>query len=237
MEILALIPARGGSKTVPRKNIRAIAGKPLIHWSIEMALYCPLIQRCIVSTDDHEIADSAKLAGAELPFMRPEHLSQDQTHDLPVFQHAIEWLAKYENYQPDIVIWLRPTSPLRVQQDIESIIDLLIQSKVDSVRSVCEVEHHPYWMKKIENNRLRPLLAEHNEQQYYQRQMLPPVYRLNGAVEAIWTQTVETQRQLYGHSVGSYVMPAERSLEIDTALDFLLVEKLLEERRKQYAPS
>jgi CMP-N,N'-diacetyllegionaminic acid synthase len=226
---LGLIPARGGSKGVPRKNIRELAGKPLVAWTIETALGCARIDRLVVSTDDEDIAAVCRELGAEVPFLRPPELAEDATPDRPVYQHALDWLARNDGYRPDAVVWLRPTAPLRVAQDIEAVLDLLAASGCDSVRSVCPAEHHPLWMRTLEGDRLRPLLDGGEE--YHQRQLLPPVYRLNGAVDAVRHESASAGPELFGGDVRGYLMPADRSVDLDTTLDFVVAERLLEERR------
>jgi CMP-N-acetylneuraminic acid synthetase len=230
-EILAIIPARGGSKGVPRKNIREIAGKPLIAWTIETALSCDRLDRVIVSTEDEEIAKIANQYGAEIPFLRPLDIAQDDTPDLPVYQHALSWLNEHEKYCPDIIVWLRPTVPLRVAEDIEGAIGLLTETKADCVRTVCEAEHHPYWMKQLNGDRLLPFLKEIKVEKYYRRQLLPPVYRLNGAVDVTWRERVMENGLLYSGDVRGYVMPGERSIDLDNELDFLFADLLI--RRRQ----
>ena len=137
MEILAIIPARGGSKGVPRKNIRLVAGKPLIAYSIEHALHSNLITRVIVSTEDQEIADVSRQHGAEIPFRRPENLAGDKSIDLDVFKHALEWLEENESYSPDVIVQLRPTCPVRQVSTIDRAIQTFIDIRhADSLRSV-----------------------------------------------------------------------------------------------------
>ncbi len=149
-EMLALIPARGGSKSIPRKNIRPFAGHPLIAYSIAAGLAAELVTRVIVSTDDEEIAAVARRYGAEAPFLRPAELAQDHTPDLPVFQHALEWLAEHEGYQPEIVVQLRPTSPFRRVAHIDqAMYRLLEQPEADSVRTVCVPFQNPFKMWRI----------------------------------------------------------------------------------------
>jgi CMP-N,N'-diacetyllegionaminic acid synthase len=229
-QILALIPARSGSKGIVRKNIRQLAGKPLIAWTIETALSCAMLGRVIVSTDDQEIAETARRCGAEVPFIRPAELAQDDTPDLPVYQHALSWLAEHEDYHPDIVTWLRPTAPLRTVQDVEAAIQLLIETGADCVRSVSAAEYHPYWMKRLDGDRLVPFVDGVDESRYYRRQLLPPAYRLNGAVDVTWCRTVMEKGMLYSGDVRGYVMPAERSIDLDSELDFALAELLLQMR-------
>ena len=232
---LVIIPARGGSKGVPRKNIRLLAGKPLIAWTIETALACSILDRVIVSTDDTEIAQISRKCGAEVPFTRPVALAQDDTPDIPVFQHALSWLDEHEGYQPDVIVWLRPTAPLRTVEDIEAAIRILRETSADCVRSVCAVEHHPYWMKKLVDGRLLSLIESMDERRYYLRQSLPPVYRLNGAVDVVWRRRVSETREAgklfwgWGDMRG-YVMPVERSVDLDSELDFALAELLMQRR-------
>ena len=229
MTALGLIPARGGSKGVPRKNLRELAGKPLVAWTIETALRCDGIERLVVSTDDEEIASVCRDLGAEVPFRRPADLARDESPDLPVYEHALDWLAREEGYRPAAVVWLRPTAPLRTVEDIEAVLEMLEETGCDSVRSVCRAEHHPAWMRTLEGDRLRPLL-DGDGANYHQRQALPPVYRLNGAVDAVRSASVGSGPELFGGDVRGYVMPAERSVDLDTMLDFALAERLLEGR-------
>lgn len=227
MEILALIPARGGSKGVPRKNIKLLAGKPLISWTIESAQQATSVSRIVVSTDDAEIADVAKVGGAEVPFLRPAEFARDQSTDFPVYQHALSWLQAKQGYLPDIVAWLRPTAPLRSGEDIDSAVAQLIATGADWVRSVCLVEHHPYWMFDLEGDRLQPFIPGVNIADYLRRQLLPPAYRLNGVVDVTWATTIMEKELLYGGDVRGYVMPNNRSVDIDTEIDFIEAEALM----------
>ena len=231
--VLGLIPARGGSKSIPRKNIRPLGGKPLIAWTIEVALACPSLDRVVVSTDDREIAEMAQRYGAEVPFMRPVEFAQDGTPDLPVYKHALSWLSDNEQYVPDITVWLRPTVPFRAVEDVEAVLKKLIDTRADCVRSVCEAEHHPYWMKKLEGDRLLPFSSVANETEFYQRQILPPAFLLNGAVDAIWHESAPDDGFLFEGDIRGYLMPLERSVDIDTELDFGLAEVLLQRRERE----
>jgi CMP-N,N'-diacetyllegionaminic acid synthase len=217
VSVLGLIPARAGSKGVARKNLRELAGKPVLAWTVEAALACQLLDRVLVSTDDDEIAAFARACGAEVPFARPAELANDDTPDLPVYRHALEALGD----EFDVVAWLRPTAPLRTADDIAAAVRLLDETGADCVRSVCEAEHSPYWMGRVEEGRLVPLLGDPPPR----RQLLPPVYRLNGAVDAVRCASVGDE--LFGGDVRAYVMPRERSVDLDTELDFLLAEALL----------
>ena len=229
--IAAIIPARGNSKGIPRKNVKPLTGKPLIIWTIETAFKCQCVDRVIVSTEDVEIAEVSKRHSAEAPFMRPIKLSEDDVSDFQVCQHALRWMADHENYHPDIVVWLRPTCPLRRAEDIEAAVEKLITTRADCVRSVSLVEDHPYWMKQIDGDRLLPFLEDKDERKYYQRQLLPPVYRLNGAVDVVWAKNVLEKKLLFGGDMRAYIMPQELSLDIDTELDFILTEAILKRQR------
>lgn len=227
--VLGLVPARGGSKGVPRKNIRPLAGRPLIAWTIDAALQSTVVDRLIVSTDDSEIATIAAECGAEVPFMRPAELAADDTPDLPVLLHALDWLRVEAHDEPDLVVWLRPTAPMRLASDIDRGAGLLVETGADCVRSVCPSEHHPYWMKRLEDGRLMSFMPGHDERSYYSRQLLPPVYRLNGAVDVVWAERVlrSEDRLFWGwDDIRGYVMPVERSTDIDTEQDLRMVEFL-----------
>ncbi len=226
-KVLALVPARGGSKGVPRKNIRAFGGRPLLNWTLEVARDCSIIDRVLLSTDDVEIAEAGRILGAHVPFMRPADLAKDDTPDFPVFEHAMAWLEKNEKTRPDIVVWLRPTSPLRAPEDIEKAVRLLQDTKSHAVRSVCAVEHHPYWMKQMKNDKLFPLISGMDETQFSRRQLLPPVYRLNGAVDVILCRAALEHKALFAGDVRGYLMPADRSFDLDTEMDFEVAEALL----------
>ncbi len=226
-KVLAIIPARGGTKRLPGKNIACIAGKPLIAWTIEAANACPMIERVVVTTDDPKIAGTATKYGAEVPFLRPAILAKDDTPDAPVCRHTLDWLAQNEDYHPDILIWLRPTCPLRRIVDIEGALSKLINSDHPCVRSVSVVQHHPFWMKRIERGRLIRFLEGYDENTYYQKQKLPLLYQLNGAVDVLWTKHVTESANLFGDEPGAYTMPLEYSVDIDTELDFLLAETIL----------
>jgi len=232
--ILGLIPARGGSKGVPRKNIRIVAGKPLIAWTIETALSCPSLDRVIVTTDDEEIAKIAKECGADVPFIRPRELALDNTPDFPVFQHVISWLSENENFHSEIICWLRPTLPLRIVQDVEEAIELFTQNDVDCVRSVCPATHyHPYTAQKIEGNRLKPFIEGIDLGKYHNRQMLPDAYYCNGAVDVIRCKTALERKHLFAGDMQAYTMPLERSVDIDNEIDFTLAETLLKKRKRE----
>ncbi|MDD5751687.1 MAG: acylneuraminate cytidylyltransferase family protein, partial [Candidatus Peribacteraceae bacterium] len=219
-KVLALIPARGGSKSVPRKNILPIGGRPLLLWTIDAAKASGVCDRIVVSTDDEEVAALARSAGAEVPFLRPPEFARDDTPDYPVFTHAVDWLEKHEKWRPDIVLWLRPTSPLRTADDIRNALDLLNSTGADAVRSVSETKQHPYWMKLMDaQSRLSPFIAGHDENTFPRRQLCPPVWLLSGLVDVIRVSSALENGVLFGGDVRGYIAPAERSLELDSPSD------------------
>jgi CMP-N,N'-diacetyllegionaminic acid synthase len=225
---LGVIPARGGSKSIPRKNAKVIAGKPLLAWTVESALRSKTLNQVIVSTDDEEIAGIGRKWGARVPFIRPFELAQDDTPTLPVIQHAVSWLESTEGYIPEIVLLLQPTSPLRRTEHIDQAVELLLQTGADSVVSVCLSEQSPYWMKRLEGDRVFPFLNKASE--YTRRQELPRVYRLNGALYATRYDVLMRQRRILGEDTRAIVMDAESSIDIDSQLDFKIAEMLLAER-------
>ena len=194
-EVIALIPARGGSKGIPRKNIRLFAGYPLIAWSVAAAKQSELVTRIIVSTDDEEIAAVAREYGAETPFLRPLELAQDRSTDLPVFEHALKWLEDVESYRPDVIVQLRPTSPIRPRSMVDDAIRILADhSKADCVRGVVPAAQNPFkmWRFEDEGKPLKPLLELGGIPEPYNapRQALPPVYWQTGHIDAIRVSTI-----------------------------------------------
>jgi CMP-N,N'-diacetyllegionaminic acid synthase len=218
--LLALIPARGGSRGVPRKNVREIAGKPLIAWTIEAALAARWIDRVVVTTDDEEIAAVSRTAGAEIPFLRPAELAADETPGIaPVF-HALEALPSY-----DEVLLLQPTSPLRGASDIEALLMLARETNAPSVVSVTEPDCHPAWMFRLgEGGRLARIGGDETAAR---RQDLTPVYALNGAMYFARADWLRETGGFIGPNTLGYVMDAERSIDIDTPLDWRIAEFLL----------
>ncbi len=228
-KIIAVIPARGGSKGIPRKNIKPLLGKPLIGWTIDEAEKSKYIDRCIVSTEDKEIAKQTVACGGEVPFLRPFELAQDDTPSIDVVLHVLDKLPGYE-----YVVLLQPTSPLRSAEDIDGAIEFCLERGVASCVSVMEAEHSPYWMYRLDTeNLMHPLLKIPSEKSY-QRQKLPKAYQLNGAVYVAKTEFVQQKRSFIGEETLGYVMPSERSWDIDTMMDFEYVEMLIQKQRKQW---
>jgi N-acylneuraminate cytidylyltransferase len=219
-EILAVVPARGGSQGIPRKNVRLLAGQPLIAWSIAAAQQARLVDRIITSTDDEEIAAVARSYGAEVPFIRPAELARSDTRDLPVFQHAIDWLGRNEGYIPEIVVQLRPTSPLRPPGLIDEAIDLLLADEsADSVRAVTSPSQNPYKMWTVVAGALRPLLSTELEEPYNApRQSLPATYWQTGHVDVVRTSTIRQKRSLTGDRILPLMVDSRYALDIDTLM-------------------
>jgi N-acylneuraminate cytidylyltransferase len=231
-EILALIPARGGSKGIPRKNIRNFAGYPLIAWSIAAAKQSALVTRVIVSTDDEEIAAVAREWGAEAPFLRPSEFAQDKSTDLPVFEHALKWLEEIEGYHPEIVVQLRPTSPIRPVNMLDDAIRILLDHKdADCVRGVVPAGQNPFkmWRFNGENKPLNPLLKVDGIAEPYNapRQILPPVYWQTGHIDAIRTSTIAHKKSLTGDVIYPLVIDAKYTVDIDTLPDWAKYEALV----------
>jgi N-acylneuraminate cytidylyltransferase len=208
-EVVALIPARGGSKSVPRKNLLPVAGRPLIAYSIMHAQACPSITRIVVSTDDDEIASVAKQLGADVPFRRPADAASDTATDFQVFRHALDWLAEHEGYVPELLVHLRPTGPVREAALIERAVQLMLQNPdADALRSVGTAEQTPYKMWRIEDSFLRPLieLAGYPEAHSMPRQKLPTAYWQNGYVDIVRPRTIIELESMTGHVVLPFVV-------------------------------
>ncbi len=232
-QTLALIPARGGSKSIPRKNIVDFAGHPLIAYSIAAARAAETVSRLIVSTDDEEIAAVARRYGAETPFLRPADFAQDDTPDLPVFFHAIQWLAEHENYRPDIVVQLRPTSPFRRVHHIDNAVYRLLEHpEADSIRTVCVPFQNPFKMWRIKaDGFMQPLGVELGipDEPYNQpRQMLPEVYWQTGYVDAAWVDTILEKHSMTGDRILPLIIDPSEWVDIDSPDDWRRAERLLE---------
>ena len=232
LEVLAVVPARGGSRSIPRKNIRPFAGHPLLAYSVAAGLQSELVTRVIISTDDDEIAKIARDYGAEVPFMRPAKLAEDETTDLPVFQHALDWLSSEEGYKPDIVVQLRPTSPVRPPDCVDRALEALIdESEADSVRGVVPSGQNPYKMWVISDaGPMSPLLRDGPAEAYNQpRQALPATYWQTGHVDAIRASTVLEKESMSGDVILPLMIDALYAIDIDTENDWRRAERLVEE--------
>jgi CMP-N,N'-diacetyllegionaminic acid synthase len=200
---ITIIPARGGSRGIPRKNVAPLAGKPLIAYSIEYSRRCRLIERTIVSTDDKEIADIARECGAEVPFRRPPELARDDTQDYPVFRHALDWLKEHEGHVPEMVVHLRPTSPLRPPGLIERAIAMMERDpEADCLRTICETPVTPYKMWRLEGSYLKPFVQLKGKESYNMpRQDLPRVYWHNGVLDVIRASTILEKGSVSGTKI------------------------------------
>jgi N-acylneuraminate cytidylyltransferase len=231
MEVLAVIPARGGSKSIPRKNVLPLAGHPLIAYSIAAGLASESVDRVIVSTDDIQITEIARQYGAEVPFIRPTELAADDTPDLPVFIQALETLDQSEGYRPDLVVQLRPTSPFRsVWQIDQAVYRLLEHPEADSVRTVCEPFQNPFKMWQINpNGYLQPILESQYPEAYNMpRQALPKVYWQTGYVDVAWSDTILKKHSMTGDIILPLVIDPKEWIDIDSNDDWRRAERLIE---------
>jgi CMP-N,N'-diacetyllegionaminic acid synthase len=220
--VLALITARGGSKGLPRKNVLPVAGRPLIAWTISAALESSFVDRVVLSSDDDEIIDIAKSLGCEIPFRRPKELSTDQASSIDVVLHAISMIHGYR-----YLVLLQPTSPMRSAEDIDMAMKLMLECGANSCASVCRVEESPYWMYRVNTEgRLQSLLP--TDTSVSRRQDLPEIYVLNGAIYIASIDQLLKQKNFVNNDTLAYVMPKERSIDIDDASDFEAFRKLIE---------
>ena len=231
MRVLGVITARGGSKGVPRKNIRPLGGKPLLVWTAEAALAARRLDRVVISTDDEEIATVARTSGIEVPFMRPAELATDQAPTLPVLQHAVAWLEEHGD-RFDAICLLQPTNPLRTASMIDACIELFAQSGADSVFTVLPVpaEHNPHWVYFAQPDGAL-YLATGEATPIPRRQELPPAYHREGSIYVVRRDVLMTRATLYGDRVMGYMVSPESSVNIDDAADWERAEALIGRRR------
>ncbi len=223
-KLLAIIPARGGSKRIPRKNIKPLAGKPLIAWTIEEAKKSRYIDQLILSSEDSEIIKTAKDYGCSVPFTRPAELSRDETPGIAPVLHALEMLPGYS-----WVILLQPTSPLRTVQDIDGCIEQCLKARSPICVSVTEVEKNPAWMFYIgTDKKLNPVIRH---SMIERSQDLPIAYALNGAIYLARVDFLLKNREFITQETSAYIMPKERSIDVDTEIDFKTAEVLVAERK------
>lgn len=233
LDILGLIPARAGSKGIPGKNLSLLAGQPLLVHTLQAAKSSQLLTRVILSTDSAEMAELGRKHGVEVPFLRPSGLAQDDTPTFPVIEHALEWLRTEESYQPDVIVLLQPTAPLRTSKHIDEAIELLLQSDADTVISVTAVpkHFHPAWqLVNGAEGGLRLYDGEPLPKIVARRQELSTTYTRNGALYVVWLETIRRFGGLYGDKCLPYVMPSEDSVNADSWLDLCLAELLIKER-------
>ncbi|MCT4605042.1 MAG: acylneuraminate cytidylyltransferase family protein [Marinisporobacter sp.] len=226
-KIVAIIPARGGSKGVPKKNIKLLNNKPLIAYTIEEALKSKYIDRVIVSTDDLEIKHIAKKFGAEVPYLRPAELATDDSPTIDTVMHMVKFLKYTEKYHSEYICLLQCTSPLRTFEDIDRTIKKMIDTGMDGAVSVCKVEVNPYWTNVFNGDRLEYFLEEGKN--ITRRQDLPKIYRINGAVYVIKIESLIEMNTLEPENIAGCVMSDERSVDIDNNLDFNIAEIFMKE--------
>ena len=232
-EVLAIVPARGGSKGIPRKNIRLFAGYPLLAYSIAAGLQAETVTRTIISTDDDEIAAVARESGAQVPFMRPGELAEDNTTDLPVFRHALAWLQEHEGYRPDVVVQLRPTSPIRPPDLVDRAVRTLsAHQDADSVRGVVPAGQNPHKMWRVTGagGPMTPLLEVEGISEPYNapRQSLPPVFWQTGHVDAIRPATILSKASMTGHAVYPLIIDPRYTVDIDNLTDWSRYEAVVQ---------
>ena len=230
-KIVAVIPARGGSKGIPLKNIQDLGGKPLISYTIEAALRSKTLNRVIVSTDDVRIAEISRFYGAEVPFLRPVELASDDTPGLLVIQHAIKHVEEVGGNTVSVVVVLQPTSPLRNEGHIDDAVEKLLKTGADSVVTVCKMKHHPFWCwSAMEGDRIIPFSDKGIN--IGRRQDLRETYALNGAVYAIRRDVLFKQNSIFGKDTRALFMSNEESADIDDYFDLFNAEMVLKHWKK-----
>jgi N-acylneuraminate cytidylyltransferase len=229
-EVLAIVPARGGSKGIPRKNIRPFAGYPLIAYSIAAGLQSQTVTRVLVTTDDEKIVEVARRFGAGAPFLRPAELAEDHSLDLPVFHHALTWLAENENYHPDAIVHLRPTTPLRPPDLVDRAVRILLKHpEADSVRGLTPARQTPFkmWMMDGEDQPIRPLTSVPGIEEPYNapRQVLPTVYTHTGLIDVIRPATILNLNSMSGHIILPVMFDPDYDVDLDTPDDWRQAEE------------
>lgn len=228
--ILAIIPARGGSKGVSKKNIKSLDGIPLIGHTLQEAKKSKYIDKIVVSTDDVEIAEIALNFGGEVPILRPKELATDTSSTVDTIIHMIDYLKEKVYYMPDYICLLQCTSPLRTYNDIDGAIEKLLHTDFDGIISVCEAEVNPYWTNVFVKDNLKYFIEEGRKTT--RRQDLPRIYRYNGAIYIIKTEVFIKELTFETDNITGYIMSNENSIDIDTFLDFKIAEILMKEREK-----
>jgi len=228
--VLYLVLARGGSKGVPNKNLALVGRRPLLAWSLLAAKGVRHHGRVLVSTDSQEVVSVAREFGAETPFMRPLHLASDTASSLDAAVHCIDWLKEHERYEPDFLVLLQPTSPLRTSLDIDLAIELALEKNAKAVVSVAAAGCHPYWMRTLNDQGKLENLAS-TAPATGRRQDLPVMYGFNGAVYVIKPQVLMDERTWYPEPTYAYVMPPNRSLDVDTPWDLHVADLILHDQQ------
>lgn len=227
-DILAIIPARGGSKGVKMKNLKILNNIPLIGHTILASKKSKFITRTVVSTDNIEIANISKKFGAEVPCLRPEKLAQDDSLTIDSVFHVLDFLKKKEKYDPKYVLLLQCTSPLRNENHIDAAIKKLFKSSFDGIISICEAEVNPYWTNILKNEKLQYFIEEGKN--IKRRQDLPIIYRYNGAIFFVKTEVLKREKTFEVKNSTGYVMDKESSIDIDTEFDFKIAEEIMKNK-------
>jgi len=228
-KVLAIIPARGGSKGIPKKNIRLLAGKPLLEYTIDAAKNSNELHKIVVSTDNPEIGSVAENAGIDV-IIRPPELAQDTSPIIDTVSHVMTVLKEREGFLPDVIVLLQPTSPLRTTEDIDGAIRAFLTGVFDSVISVCETDHSPYWCCTLAEQKLKPLFNK--KLSTSRRQDLPHTYRPNGAIFITSPDSLKRYSGFITRNTGPFIMPGNRSIDIDTPMDLQFVNLLISGMKK-----
>lgn len=226
MDVVAIIPARGGSKEIPRKNLIDVGGQPLIVWTIQAALGANSISRVIVSTDDDEIAECARTAGADVPFLRPKELAADEIHAVHAILHALTYLEDEEGVPPQYVAMLLPTAPLRTSEDIDGCAEVLRRHPDCSAISATPLSNYLTQLRRIKDGTLEPVAGDMSINT--QRQDAETLYAANGAIFMSKTEALRNRKNFHHPGAQAYIMPRERSIDIDTNFDLQLVRHLVQ---------
>lgn len=231
MKILGFIPARSSSKRIPKKNIKPLAGKPLIAYTIEAAKKSKYINRIVVSTDSEEIASVAKEYGAEVPFLRPKSISKNNSTEMEFFKHALDWFLTNEDYEPDLIVLLYPTSPFRKPESIDRAIEeMLKHPEADSLRSVKLCSEHPYKMWVIEDGYLKPFVKAKNYNLHtLSHHLLPTVYIQNASIYITKPPTIKNKKSPTGNIIIPFIMEEMESVDINSPRDFIFAEIIAKE--------
>ena len=230
-ELLTIIPARGGSKGIPKKNIAPLADKPLIAWVIEAARASQNITRLVVDSDSPEIAEVAREWGAETPYLRPAEYARDDTPSITTLQHALRWLEEHEGYIPDYLMCLQAVTPFLTTADIDGAVALALAKKAEAVVSVAPLKHPPQWLKKVDDDQR---LQDYYSGQTFvaRRQDVTPAYELNGAIYMARPQLLLEQGTWYAQQTYAYVMKNEVWVDIDTPFDLQLADLVMRHLKK-----
>lgn len=227
-KILVIIPARGGSKRLPHKNIKLLNGKPMIAYSIAAALKSKYVDRVVVSTDDKKTARIAKRYKADVPFLRPAYLATDNATVVSVMKHAVNHYQKNENYNPDLVVLMHLTTPLVLADDIDKAIEKITQTKANSCISICEISERPEWMFKIKEGDKAVPFIRLSDEKHSSKQMLPQIFKVNGAVYVTRIDILMKKSKIIDeNSLVATFMPRERSVDVDELMDFKLAGVLM----------